>query len=96
MPRRRDRLLQRPALSRGLHFNRQSQTRASNLVLKCQSHELGFVLTERLSKAGCSFWTDSSSALLDIAKVCPRYSKKLRIVRKTLAIRFPQARQGCP
>jgi hypothetical protein len=60
-----------PALSRSFHLNSQVQTGASNLVLECKPHELGFVLTKRLSKAGGSLRADSSSALLDIAEVRP-------------------------
>ena len=51
---------------------------------------------ECLSEASGPFWADGSSALLDVAKVRPGDSKKLRIVRETSFVRLAQARQCSP
>ena len=79
-----------PAFSRGFHFNRQSKTRASDLVLECKPHKLSFALVERFRKPSGPLWTDRSTALLNVTKVRPGYSKKLCKLRKTSLVGFAQ------
>ena len=44
-----------PAFSRGFHFNRQSETCASDLVLECKPHKLSFALVERFANRAALF-----------------------------------------
>ena len=47
-------------LSRGLHFNCQSQTCAADLALKRKPYKLRFTLVEGFGKTSGPIWTDSS------------------------------------
>ena len=82
--------------SRGFHFNRQSETCAPDLVLKREPYKLSFALVKGLSKASGPLWTDRSSSLLNVTKVRPRNSKKLRKLRKASLVRFAQTRECRP
>jgi hypothetical protein len=75
-----------PAFSRGFHFNRQSEICASDLVLECKPHKLSFALVERFRKPSIPLWTDRSTALLNVTKVRPGYSKKLCKLRNSQLI----------
>jgi hypothetical protein len=79
------------SFSRGFHFNRQSETCISDLILECKPHKLSFALVERFRKPSGPLWTDRSTALLNVTKVRPGYSKKFCKLRKTSLVGFAQA-----
>jgi hypothetical protein len=88
--------IDRRRTSRSLHVNSQSQSGASDLILKRQPHKLSLALAQRVGEASRPFRTDCSTALLDIAEVRSGDAEELRELSKTSRVSLAQPRQRGP